>query len=45
MFKKNEQPQRTPKGMNISDRKLVIKDNEGGKKIAPSGKNKPNEKK
>ena len=45
MFKKNDQPKRDPKEMNISDRKLVTKDDKGEKKIAPSGKNKTNEKK
>ena len=45
MFKKDNQPKRVPKEMEVSDRKLVIKDDEGVKKTAPSDKNKPDEKK
>ena len=45
MFKKDDQPKRVPREMNISDRKLIIKNEEGEKETAPSDKNKPNEKK
>jgi len=45
MFKKDDQPKRVPKEMNVSDRKLVIKNDKGGKETAPSNKNKANEKK
>ena len=45
MFKKNEQPERTPTEINNSDRKLVIKDEDGENKIAPSSKKIPNGKK
>ena len=45
MFKKNDQPKRDPKEMIASMRKLVIKDDKGVNKTAPSLKNKTNDKK